>query len=96
MAKMNAALARVTIERYVCSNCWGHLIERFDGDDSIVECHYCEEETTGFVTKQFADRRIEESAGERLEVKGMLIGLGVIENPHSGKSASELSKEMGF
>ena len=92
----NLELAERTVKRYVCSACWGHLTQKHADNGNLIECHSCKEETPGFVTKAFAERRREESIGEKMDTTKMLREVGGIENPHAGKSTKQLLSEMGF
>lgn len=92
----NIQLAGRTVRDYVCSACWGHLIQKHSKEGNIVECFSCVEDTKGFVTKTYANNRLSDSVGERLDVRKTLLDLGVIENPHAGKTTQELLTEMGF
>jgi len=96
--KMSRALAAKTVDRYVCSNCWGHLVETFGKDPSVsdVTCPVCGDDLKGFVSKYYAERRREESVGELMDVKHMLRQLGIVKNPHEGKSSGDILSELGF
>ncbi len=97
MELLNDHWTGITLRDYLCSNCWGHLLAfPLEGQLSLVVCHRCGDETKGYVTKYFVDGRRSESHGERHEAKQMLEDMGIIQREHSGKSADELIKEMGF
>lgn len=89
---MNDLLAARTVKHYVCSACWGHLLEFHHDDGVLVQCHKCGDETPGFVTKHFANRRLSESGGDLLDVYQIVPNL----NPHHGKSEEQLLSELGF
>jgi len=98
MDALNQTYAIHTRSRYVCATCWGEL-ELVPTDVSHlfrVECIRCGSGTTGYVTKAFANRRRDESAGELVNTSRMLRKLGIIENPNAGKTAKQLLTEMGF
>jgi DNA-directed RNA polymerase subunit RPC12/RpoP len=79
---------------YVCSRCWGHLVTRFVNGGAVVTCAVCGENTPGFVTKQYAERRKQESAAEKAEAQHVLKD--IIPSSSSGKSKDDLLKELGF
>ena len=90
-------LKELTIRDYVCSNCWGDLLDYpMDNRMWMVICHSCREDTRGYVTRYFAESRRSESVGEKMETRILLQGLGIIPNEHAGKSAAELLQELGF
>jgi hypothetical protein len=53
---------------YVCSACWGELDYRQDNKynprDVAVFCSDCKDETPGFVSRKFVERRITESQNQ--------------------------------
>lgn len=87
-------LSQKLVRDYVCSTCWGHLLRFPEGEMYRVECHNHKEETPGFVTKKYAERRRGESRVDVLEVKDMMRNVGAL--PANNKTASELLAEMGF
>lgn len=96
---MSDTLARKTVKRYVCSMCWGALEihpDPIDPEKNYVFCEKHQEETRGYVTRYFADRRRNESAFEKMDAENLLRRMGVIENPLAGKSQQELLKEIGY
>ena len=91
--------ASLTIRDYVCSNCWGHLDKMPAPEERawFVYCPNCGiENTTGYVTKYFAERRRADSAGDLADTRHMLQKIGVIKNPHAGKTVKQLLEELGF
>lgn len=93
--ELNPILGQVTLDHYVCSACWGHLIGRHGpGRSLIVECHRCGAETPGYVTKYYAETRRSESGIELLDARRNLRT--IIPSEHSGKSSSTLVAELGF
>jgi len=95
MKPLTPQLARRTVARYVCSACWGHLIEYpQDRESSLVLCHKCDNETPGYVTKYYAERRRSDSIGEKMDVNYNLRS--IIPGEHAGKSEEQLTSELGF
>ena len=95
---MNKSLAILTVGRYVCSNCWGELETRADPRDysmSFVICIKCQDDTKGYVTRYFANRRRGESEFEKLEVTRMLQEQGVLPKPER-KTIGENLRQLGF
>ena len=92
-------LARKLIKNYVCSNCWGDLSLDFDKNTQhgfyYVVCLRCgREDTRGYVTRYYADRRRNESHAEKMDVIPLLERCGIIKRePHS---ALENLKVLGF
>jgi hypothetical protein len=98
MESMNKSMAILTVGRYVCSNCWGELETRADPRDyslSFVVCKRCQDDTKGYVTRHFADRRRGESEFEKLEVTRMLQENGVLPKPEK-RTVGQNLKELGF
>ena len=103
VVSMDGILAEATVSRYCCSNCWGHLL-RFhtkveeDGKTHIEEyvlCHSCLDETRGYVTKSYAERKRQESEVQYTEARHNLAEtLGIPTS--SGKSPEELLRDLGF
>lgn len=92
-------MARKTVKRYVCSMCWGELEihpDPLETDKNYVVCKTHQEETRGYVTRFYVNRRRNESAFEKMDAENLLRRLGIIENPLAGKSERELLKEIGF
>jgi DNA-directed RNA polymerase subunit RPC12/RpoP len=96
MEILNDTLARKTVRHYACSACWGEL-ELIPVETGYkVLCRKCGEETKGYVTQNYVNRRRAESAFEEVNATHMLMRAGVLENPHAGKSTEQLLKELGF
>lgn len=93
---LNDRMKEITIQRYVCARCWGHLIAFPEDGGWRVECAKYGDEHAGYVTCHYADKRRESSVAEAWEVKDNLESLGVIQNPHKGKSSNQLLEELGF
>lgn len=96
MQTLDEMLARKTVKFYACSNCWGELEMIPDCDGYKVLCRKCGDETKGYVTQHYVNRRRSESAFEEVNTSHMLIKIGVLDNPLAGKTTSELLKELGF
>ena len=96
MEPLNDVLADRTVKHYVCSSCWGHLIKipALQRGFWIVECHRCREETKGYVTMAYAERRLSESSAEKMDVQINLRG--ILPNQHAGKTTTQILTEMGF
>ena len=98
MDPMTFALARNTVKFYACSGCWGELDSPIPTSDGgfLVLCRRCKEETPGYVSQRYVERRRSESIGEEREVKRMLIKVGVLPDPLAGKSKADLIRELGY
>jgi DNA-directed RNA polymerase subunit RPC12/RpoP len=97
MEPLDFLLARKTVKHYVCSNCWGELeMAPIQGDKFEVTCKKCGDETKGYVTQYYVNRRRGESEHEEVNVRHLLQKLDIIPNPHKGKSTEQLLKELGF
>lgn len=92
---MHPKLASRTARWYVCSRCWGDLQERSAVDGVYVECVNCGEETFGYVTRHWIERKRMEDKFEALEVTRMLQRIGVLAKPKR-KTVSQNLKELGF
>jgi hypothetical protein len=58
-----------TLRDYVCSICWGALTFRYVDGKWYAVCPECLEDTKGYTSKKFAERKRDESAGELLEAE---------------------------
>lgn len=99
MQPLDFLLARKTVKHYACSSCWGELEMNPDpkqADLYQVTCKKCQDETKGYVTQYYVNRRRSESQFEEVNATHMLMKAGVLENPHAGKSTEQLLKELGF
>lgn len=100
MEALNESLARKTVKRYACSICWGELemFPAMDKDNGFyyVTCKKCQEETRGYVTQYYVNRRRGESEFEKVNVTTLLRKLGYIDNPLKGKSRAEIMKNLGY
>lgn len=61
----------------------------------IVFCGECGDEM-GLVTKAFAEALESARKAGKIETRRQLIKLGLIPNPHEGKSSSDLLAELGY
>lgn len=92
---MHYLLAEQLVRDYCCSNCWGHLVEFIEpGSMSRVECHQCGADTPGFVKKNYASRRRNDSFAEKAEVEALLHQIGIIQA--SKRTAAEVLKDLGI
>ena len=99
MESLDAELARKTVKHYACSNCWGDLEIRPDitkPEMYFVVCQKCGDETKGYVTKYFVNRRRGESEFEKRDVNKLLIKTGIIPNPLEGMTREDIKKSLGF
>lgn len=86
------------VNNYCCAVCWGHLIERINPEDpqmSLVGCAKganCDGE--GFVTKSWARQQIAESIANGWDARDNLSEY--FPNPHKGRGADTLLKELGL
>ena len=98
MESFDLIFAHKTRKSYACSVCWGELElvpDQSDNTKWFVLCKRCKEETRGYVTKYFVNRRRGESVGEEFQVTKMLQKIGVLEKPNFG-SVFEIMKSLGF
>lgn len=98
MESFDLVFATMTVNKYVCATCWGDLETVRDPRDvtkHFVLCRKCKEETRGYVTKYFANRRRSESEGEKIEATKLLRSIGVLPKPEK-KSIEELKNSLGF
>src|SRR4030067_3498900 len=97
MEPFTETLARKTVKFYACSSCWGELESKPAQDGMyFVVCKKCQDETKGYVTQYYVNRRRAESEFEEVNVSHMLRRIEIIPNPHKGKSTEQLLKEIGF
>ena len=98
MESFDLIFATKTRKRYVCSVCWGELELVRDPRDVtryFVLCKRCKDETRGYVTQYFVNRRRGESEGEKRDVVRLLQTAGIIQKPPR-KSVEQNLKELGF
>ena len=93
---LDDGMASLTLRDYVCSNCWGHLVAiPAEGRKWRVECAKCGNETKGYVTKFYAQRRQSESIGDKLDVQINLRGI-LPPTEIEEETVEELLKGLGF
>jgi hypothetical protein len=79
---------------YVCSTCWGTLAFRHEVGKWYAVCPECDEETRGYTSKCFADRKRAESDSEFLEAERNLreiLGLS-----HERRPVEKNLSDLGF
>lgn len=92
---MDFRQAQITVASYCCSNCWSHVVSfPFAADKTRVLCPRCGEDTRGYVSRHYADRRRQNSLGEKIEAAYTLRG--VIKSPVAGQTEGELLKGLGY
>lgn len=99
MQPLDFLMARKTVKHYACSNCWGELEmipDEAQPDLYQVKCKKCGDETKGYVTQHYVERRRSESQFEEVNATHMLMKAGVLDNPLAGKTTEQLLKELGF
>lgn len=79
---------------YVCSTCWSNLSFKHVEKKWYAICPNCNEETAGYVSKKFAERRKEESEQEFIEASRNLRD--VFEPNRERHSIEENLKAIGF
>lgn len=97
MEVLNKSLAILTVKRYACSICWGELETRADPRDpsmSFVVCRKCQDETRGYVSKFFVNRRRGESEFEKLDVSKLLYQTGIWKKEQ--QTVDQLKKQLGY
>ena len=85
------------IRDYVCSDCWGHLVEFIDPKtrESHIRCTTEGCECSGYVSKRFVERRQAESAAERIAAREALRdAVPWLKAPK--KSTQQLLNELGY
>jgi len=90
---MDQTLALLTVRDFVCAVCWGDLEWR---PDKQVLCKQYGDQHQGHVTRYYVEERKRQDRGDALEACHLLKKIGVIEDPHKGKSADQLIHELGF
>ena len=92
---MSDELANKTVSNYVCSNCWGDLVKYHAPNRmSRVKCVNCGDDTPGFVTRWYAEKRRSESMADKLDIQINLRD--IFPSEYAGKSPDELVKELGY
>jgi hypothetical protein len=94
---MSNADAQRTMRRYCCSACWSHLnTYNRPGKGLYVLCPDCKDNTPGYVSKSWVERRKNESHAEAYEAKRNLKEALPELNPHAKKQAADILAEIGF
>src|SRR5690349_2194354 len=79
---------------YVCSTCWGDLAFRYEDSQWYAICPECGEETKGYTSKNFAERKRTESGSELIEAERNLrsiLGLA-----HERQTVDQNLRDLGF
>lgn len=85
-----------TLRDYVCSICWGVLDFHQDRETRqwYALCRRHKEETVGYTSRKFAERKREESVGELVEAERNLRDLMGLRKKK--QTAEEAIQELGF
>jgi len=83
------------VRNYKCSLCWGHLLHKPSDDDACMEVVYCPEcgDNAGLVHGKYVERKVQQSAGERLDASYNLRGLLPCLPAHTKQ---EIMKSLGY
>jgi len=97
--KLDRDQAGTAIESQLCSNCWGELTEQFV-EANVREVHCITEgcPCTGFVSRRYVERRMQEQINEMYEARHALADL-IKEITSAGKpdpSHKDYLKMLGF
>ena len=89
--------ANSIVSDYVCAGCWGRLNIRHltDSHNVVVFCSNCGD-NRGLHYHTWTENERQLNQTYAIEAKKTLRDLGIIPNPHEGKSADQLIKELGF
>lgn len=79
---------------YVCSNCWGSLTFRYEDGKWFAICPECNEDTKGYTSKNFAERRRTESESELIEAERNLRSVLGLEREH--QTVEKNLSDLGF
>lgn len=79
------------VSRYVCAQCWHHLIIVHGMDDPVCSAYGTQH--SGKVTKRYADRKRQEDAEDYMEAREVLREAGIIA---PRQSQQQNMKELGF
>lgn len=80
---------------YVCSTCWGPLTFAWQpGKKWFAICNRCREDTTGYTSKRYAEKRVEESVQEAIEAEHNLREIFGLNQPK--RSTGENLRDLGF
>lgn len=92
------AYAVHTEKNYACATCWGDLEiipNPADVTLNFVLCKRCKEETRGYVSKYYVEKRRSVSIGEKRDVIKYMQKLGLIPTPPK-RPAKDIVKELGY
>ena len=82
---------------YVCAACWGTLASYLADDGCVIKCADCGEDTPGFVSRQFTERRISENLNQYFMAQTALREAVPWMFPHTaGKTSEQLLHELGY
>ena len=81
---------------YVCSACWGVLTSYLVEGGCIIKCSECGENTTGFVSRKYTERRILESQWQYFEARSTLREAIPWMFPHMKQTPQEILIELGY
>lgn len=82
------------VKHYACSGCWSHLV-KFSVNGArlwAVKCINCGNQTRGYVSKKWVERRLSESHAELQEAKIALRDV----LPLPKRTESEVLGRLGF
>jgi hypothetical protein len=84
--------------RYVCSDCWAHLVLFPDPQTRLIDVHCMTEgcACSGYVTKAFAERRKQEQAFDGMEARSALRGVLDWIEPEPRRSVAQALNDLGF
>ena len=89
-----AAAQKMTMN-YVCAHCWGELkITPAPDGKFYVVCRHCNDETPGYVTRYYVEKRKTESAAELADASKTLRDAGVL--PKNKMTIEQAMKDLGF
>lgn len=92
---MHIELARRTVKWYVCSRCWSDLEMKELEQGAAVECVNCREETYGYVTRKWTEKKRSDDHFEAVEVTRMLQRIGVLPKP-AKRNEKEILAQLGY
>jgi len=95
---MNINLAMWTARRYVCARCWHHLLLTVHDGQDWIECSNAARcDGQGYVTKWYAERRLEESYWDLRDARQNLQSILPVQTaPQSKRSEMEILSELGY
>lgn len=83
-----------TLRDYVCSNCWNSLTFRYLDGKWYAVCPECLEETKGYTSKNFAERKRTESETELFEAEHNLRS--ILDLSQERQSVEKNLQDLGF